>query len=371
MAASCVSAPEPCRALAAHQRRWPDRPDGSKPRLRRRGLCAAAGRPCRRRAMSRRSSSSPARPTSTTGPPRAPWSARRMRPTPRASLSAGRSRRRKFSGRVVVEMLNPSNLFDLNIGWAIQHDEIVRQGDAWVGITAKPIAVVTLKAFDPQRYAPLTGPIRCAADDPKNCTVQRRHHQGDRERPCLGHAHAGRRSGCARATPATRSAMAARARARSGSTPGAIRRPAAFCSPTSTQSSRWSWRRTARRRSMAIIVAMLGGPSPISQCAERIPAGDPRRPIRNAGVPVIHVMSQSDYLGWVAQPPRRQRHRADQYRHYDLAGAGHATPDELWFAARSRRHRERRSHAAGPELRPGPAQPFPELRRLQRDLSVT
>lgn len=31
----------------------------------------------------------------------------------------------RFSGRVVVEMLNPSNLFDLNIGWAIHHDEIV------------------------------------------------------------------------------------------------------------------------------------------------------------------------------------------------------------------------------------------------------
>ena len=49
----------------------------------------------------------------------------------------------RFSGRVVVEMLNPSNLFDLNIGWAIHHDEIVRQGDAWVGITAKPVAAAT------------------------------------------------------------------------------------------------------------------------------------------------------------------------------------------------------------------------------------
>ena len=32
-----------------------------------------------------------------------------------------------FSGNVIVEMLNPSNLFDLNIGWALAHDEIVRQ----------------------------------------------------------------------------------------------------------------------------------------------------------------------------------------------------------------------------------------------------
>jgi hypothetical protein len=28
----------------------------------------------------------------------------------------------KFSGNVIVEMLNPSNMFDLNIGWAISHD---------------------------------------------------------------------------------------------------------------------------------------------------------------------------------------------------------------------------------------------------------
>jgi hypothetical protein len=35
-----------------------------------------------------------------------------------------------FSGNVVVEMLNPSNLFDLNIGWAVAHRQIVENGDA-------------------------------------------------------------------------------------------------------------------------------------------------------------------------------------------------------------------------------------------------
>ena len=42
----------------------------------------------------------------------------------------------RFSGTVIVEMLNPSNLFDLNLGWAISGKQIVRNGDAWVGITA-------------------------------------------------------------------------------------------------------------------------------------------------------------------------------------------------------------------------------------------
>jgi hypothetical protein len=61
------------------------------------------------------------------------------------------ARASRFSGSVVVEMLNPSNLFDLNIGWAMMHKQLVRNGDAWGGITAKPISVEALKNFDPQR----------------------------------------------------------------------------------------------------------------------------------------------------------------------------------------------------------------------------
>ena len=59
------------------------------------------------------------------------------------------AKRSRFSGNVVVEMLNPSNLFDLNIGWALSHEQFMRNGDVWVGITAKPIAVAALKTFDP------------------------------------------------------------------------------------------------------------------------------------------------------------------------------------------------------------------------------
>lgn len=41
---------------------------------------------------------------------------------------------RKFSGNVVVEPLNPSNLFDLNIGWGLSGEHFVRNGDVWVGV---------------------------------------------------------------------------------------------------------------------------------------------------------------------------------------------------------------------------------------------
>jgi hypothetical protein len=233
----------------------------------------------------------------------------------------------KFSGRVVVEMLNPSNLMDLNIGWAIHHDEFVRSGDAWVGITAKPVAVVTLKAFAPQRYAALNWANPLAADDPANCAVS-----GDTtketENGLVWDIH-------------TQVAQWLR----SGATDNPFRYGAG-----STAVKRlygWGYSQTGGFLFTYInaiqplviakhgkplfdgyLVAMLGGPSPISQCGERPPVGDPRRPLRNSVTPVIHVMSQSDYLGWVPNP-------GDQYRHYDLAGAGHATPDELWFAARA------------------------------------
>ena len=54
-----------------------------------------------------------------------------------------------MSGTVVVEPLNPSNLFDLNIGWALSGDQFMRNGDVWVGFTSKPVAVKALKTFDP------------------------------------------------------------------------------------------------------------------------------------------------------------------------------------------------------------------------------
>jgi Alpha/beta hydrolase domain len=79
-------------------------------------------------------------------------------------------KRSKFSGTVAVEMLNPSNRFDLNIGWALTHKEFVRNGDAWVGITAKPIAVDALKKFDPERYKDLSWANPVPLDDPRNCT---------------------------------------------------------------------------------------------------------------------------------------------------------------------------------------------------------
>jgi Alpha/beta hydrolase domain len=82
----------------------------------------------------------------------------------------------KFSGTVVVEWLNVSGGIDADPDWTSLSEEIVRDGDAWVGVSAQRIGVMGgpvlvkvdvpgaeaagkgLKAIDPARYGSLQHP---------------------------------------------------------------------------------------------------------------------------------------------------------------------------------------------------------------------
>ena len=259
-----------------------------------------------------------------------------------------------FSGNVVVELLNPSNRFDLNIGWAMAHRQMVRNGDAWVGITGKPIDVVALKKFDPERYESLSFANPLALDDPNNCQ-----------------------------NPVTSvDPPAFRSRATEDglvwdiySQVGALVRSRDRANPLAYGGSHHDWhgghqatvkhvygfgysqtggdlydyinaihpldvqRNGGHPIYDAYIVAVAGGRFvgivPINQCEAPPTVPDPRLQFSNVGVPIIHVMSQSDYLFGIDARRPDSDVPADRYRHYDMAGAGHATPDELNFAATS------------------------------------
>jgi Alpha/beta hydrolase domain len=82
----------------------------------------------------------------------------------------------RFSGTVVVEWLNVSGGVDADPEWSTTHEEILRRGDAWVGVSAQRIGVeggpvlvrvdvpgseaagLGLKAIDPARYGSLEQP---------------------------------------------------------------------------------------------------------------------------------------------------------------------------------------------------------------------
>ncbi len=72
-------------------------------------------------------------------------------------------------------------------------------------------------------------------------------------------------------------------------------------------------------------------------------------------------MSQSDYLLGIGSRRPDSDAPADQYRHYEMAGAAHATPDELIFSASSA-DIIKAGRAVPPDvLQRGAAQPVPQL----------
>ncbi|NLD37400.1 MAG: hypothetical protein GX654_11080 [Desulfatiglans sp.] len=62
----------------------------------------------------------------------------------------------RFSGNVVLELNNPTNMFDMDLQWMFCRDFFIENGDIWVGITVKPIALEALKKFNPERYSVLS-----------------------------------------------------------------------------------------------------------------------------------------------------------------------------------------------------------------------
>jgi hypothetical protein len=245
---------------------------------------------------------------------------------------------RHFSGNVIVEPLNPSNLFDLNIGWALSHEQFMRNGDVWVGITAKPITVVALKTFDPARYGSLSFANPLPLSDPRNCTdiqasvdppeLRSRLTEDGLFWDIYSQVGAWLRSGAA-SNPLAHRVEHAYGFGYS-QTGGYMVDYINAIQPLVVRSD-------GRPMYDGYIVGVAGGnfvgAVPINQCspAPRVP--DPRLQIRDAGVPVMRIMSQSDYLFGSASRREDGNTRTDPFRHYEMAGAAHATPDELYYSA--------------------------------------
>ena len=64
----------------------------------------------------------------------------------------------RFNGTVIVEWLNVSAGADTAADWIYGHTQLIRDGYAWVGVSAQQVGVNQLKAADPVRYATLSHP---------------------------------------------------------------------------------------------------------------------------------------------------------------------------------------------------------------------
>jgi hypothetical protein len=64
----------------------------------------------------------------------------------------------KFNGTVVVEWFNVTSGFDAGVDWSFGHDEMIRSGDVYVGVSAQAVGVNQLKTSNPGRYGSLVHP---------------------------------------------------------------------------------------------------------------------------------------------------------------------------------------------------------------------
>lgn len=242
-----------------------------------------------------------------------------------------------FSDNVVVEMLNPSNLFDLNIGWALMHEQLIASGDTWVGITAKPIAVDALQTFDPERYGALSWANPLSLDDPGNCLDVAADSRRTTENGLVWdmYTQVGQWLRSDDPTnPLTYGSGASKVERAYGfgysQTGGYLVNYLNAVHPLVVED-------LGEPVYDAYIVGVAGGAFagayPMNQCELRPPTDDPRRQIVDAGVPVMRLMSQSDYLFGIGSRRPDSDAPGDLYRHYEMAGAGHATPDELYYSA--------------------------------------
>lgn len=61
----------------------------------------------------------------------------------------------RFSGNIVVEILNPSARIDIDRMWVCAWKSFMREGDIYIGVTSKPDVLNSLYTADPERYAPI------------------------------------------------------------------------------------------------------------------------------------------------------------------------------------------------------------------------
>ena len=62
---------------------------------------------------------------------------------------------KQFNGTVLVEWLNVTNGFDADNTWFFSWEHILKEGYAWVGVSAHEVGIARLQTWNPTRYGSL------------------------------------------------------------------------------------------------------------------------------------------------------------------------------------------------------------------------
>jgi hypothetical protein len=228
----------------------------------------------------------------------------------------------KFSGTVIVELLNPTALYDVDYQWQYANEYFTEHGDAWVGITSKPVTAKALKTFDPRRYAAVSwaNPLPPDKTCPKPVSL------------------------LPDSTPATENGLVWDI----ATQVGALLKSEGHHNPFKGFSVKMAFL-TGYSQTGGYVVTYVnfirplpdalgsnGKPVydgyligdgdgllvPLNQCSAPLKPGDPRFVIKPRPEPVISVVSQVLWTGMGAYRPDSNA-LTDRYRRYEIAGASH------------------------------------------------
>lgn len=242
----------------------------------------------------------------------------------------------RFSGTVIVEALNPSLRYDAAIMWMESQDYFIAHGDAYVGVTVKPVAVESLKRFDPQRYAALSfaNPLPPALTCPASMLPPAPGGLPPESSPrtengliwdILSEVGVLVRSRNVR-NPLTRFAVS-RVYLTGDSQSGA------FVLIYANAIQPFARRTDGKPVYDGYLTSSAQSPGvPVNQCAPAAEPGDPRLIMQPRGMPIIKVVNQTD-LSSLNRRPDSDAY-PDLYRGYEIAGAAHVHDWVLrWGAA--------------------------------------
>lgn len=235
----------------------------------------------------------------------------------------------RFSGNVVIEVLNATNNYDLPIFWSYDHDDFTSRGDIWIGITGKPVTIAGLKQFNPTRYAALSwanpNPDETAATCPVLHTI-------------VGGANHATEDGLLYDILSQTASLVRSADARNplhGYNVKAVY--ASGYSQSAIALVGYINAITPRIKGAPIfdgyfIGSGFGIQAPLNQCSPAPAALDPRNVLRSRNAPIVATQTQSDYNS------ARQAYRPDsdaandRYRYYEAAGPAHVVVEQTTSA---------------------------------------
>ena len=217
----------------------------------------------------------------------------------------------RFSGTVIVELMNPARRFDWPMMWGYSHDYFMEHGDAWVGITM-PGSVGGLKKFNPTRYAA----VGFANPGTANCAAAGKNAAPDQEEglrwDMISQVAAALKSGAA------------------GSPMAGFKVERVFL--TTQAGDLVTYINAIHPHAMlangkpAYDGYLIKNPASavrVNQCAAAPAQGDARRVVHPVSVPIVSVVAQGEVIGNLASRRDDSDDPQGRYRLYEIAGVAH------------------------------------------------